>query len=93
MGFSPHNLKSYICTHVFEKTRPILLVAHEGGDWMFMCGAADHEKQDWHVVGIGHLTERDPTIHDCADLPDGFEAERKNIGSPWLRTPIDSPAS
>jgi hypothetical protein len=27
-------------------------------------------------------------LGECADLPDGFEAERSAIGQPWLRSPI-----
>lgn len=94
MPFAPPNLTSYICSHVFEKSRPILLIVHEDSDWMFMCGKGDHGgSDDCHVVGVGHLVERDPSINECADLPSGFEAERKAVGEPWLRTPIDAAAS
>jgi len=60
---------------------------------MFMCGATDHESKDLRVVGVKHLVERDPTLHECADLPEGFEAERAVVGSPWLRTPVNASAS
>jgi hypothetical protein len=36
MTFSPPHLKSYICSHIFENKRPILLIVHEDGDWMFV---------------------------------------------------------
>jgi hypothetical protein len=39
------------------------------------------------VVGIGHLIDEDPSLHACSDLPNGHEAERLSIGSPWLRSP------
>ena len=94
MPFAPPNLKTYICSHLFAKTRPILLIVHEDGDWMFMCGKGDHGgSEDCHVVGVGHLVKRDPSINECADLPDGFEAERKAVGEPWLRTRIGAAAS
>lgn len=90
MPFAPPNLKSYICSHVFAQERPILLIVHEDGDWMFMCGKDDHGgPEDCHVVGVGHLVESDSSINQCADLPDGFEAERKAVGDPWLRTRND----
>lgn len=88
--FSPKNMKSYICSHVFENTRPILLIVHNEEDWMFMCGDADHDPDDCHVVGIGHLIDRDPTINQCADLPNGFEVERLAIGTPWLRRQVSA---
>jgi hypothetical protein len=94
LRFSPPNLAVYICRHVFEKTRPILLIVHEGNDWQFMCGGSDHRgTDDGNVVGVGHLIERDPTINECADLPNGFEAERESIGKRWIRTQVDAAAS
>jgi hypothetical protein len=92
--FSPPNLKSYVCSHVFAKARPVLLVANEDGDWSFTCGQADHGgSEDYRVVGVGHVVERDPSLNECADLPSGFEAEREAVGKPWLRTPIAAAAS
>jgi hypothetical protein len=94
LEFSPPNLAVYICRHVFEKSRPILLIVREGEDWQFMCGGSDHGGEgDCKVVGVGHLIDRDPTINECADLPDGFEAERKSVGKRWIRTPIAAAAS
>jgi hypothetical protein len=90
MPFSPPNLKSYVCSHVFSKARPILLVVHEGGDWSFLCGDNDHTSDGYRVVGVGHLVERDATIDECADLPPEFEAERTAIGQPWLRCPVEA---
>ena len=90
--FTPCNLNSYVCSHVFENKRPILLVVREEGDWMFMCGGTDPGADDCHVVEVGHLVDRDPTLHECADLPDGCEAERSAIGESWLRSRIDASA-
>jgi hypothetical protein len=69
MPFEPRNLKAYVCWHVFRRERAILLVVHEDRDWMFMCGAAGHGPKECHVVGVGHLTDDDPALHACADLP------------------------
>ena len=94
MPFAPPNLKSYVCAHVFAEKRPILLVAHEDGDWSFMCGRCDHGgSDDYRVVGVSHVVERDPSVNDCSDLPNGYEAEREGVGKPWLRTQIDAAAS
>lgn len=90
-GFTPGNLRVYVCSHVFAQTRPILLVAREGADWMFLCGEADHDASDCNVVGVAHLTDRDPSLQALSDLPDGFEAERVAVGSPWIRGHVGTP--
>jgi hypothetical protein len=88
--FSKSNLACYICDHVFRNERPVLLVVYEDGDWSFLCGGDDHSGDWCNVVGIGHLVKRDPSLNDCADLPDNFEAERAAPGSAWIRTPINA---
>ncbi len=92
--FEPGNLKTYICTHVFHKTKPVLLVVHNReGDWAFVCGGPHEDSASaYRVVGVGHLTSDDPTLNQCADLPLGFEAERSALGVPWIRTKIDGVA-
>lgn len=92
--FSDDHLKSYICTHVFENVRPILLVSHEeDGSWCFLCGD-NHENvaTSYRVVGIGHLIDRDSSLNDCSDLSIGWEAERIAIGAPWLRIKSETEA-
>jgi hypothetical protein len=83
-------IESYICLHVFEFERPILLVAKEDGDWQFLCG----DEHDWtdlpKVVGLNHLLDRDSTLLELLDLPDNWEAERVNVNSPWQRREIKS---
>jgi hypothetical protein len=91
-AFEPRNLRSYICSHVFRHERPVLLVAHEDGDWSFLCGGTDHGPDDCHIVGVGHLVDRDASLHACADLPNGFEAERQSVSEAWFRCPIDAAA-
>jgi hypothetical protein len=93
--FSSRNMVSFVCDHVSKNERPILLVAHEDGDWQFLCGVGDDDFESpdsLHVVGVGHLIDRDPSINLCADLPNGYEAERSEINEPWVRTKIDGEA-
>jgi hypothetical protein len=86
MEFSPSNLGVIICTHVHDASRPVLLIAHGAEGWDFVCGRRDHEgADDFHLVGVGHLIDRDPSLNECADLPLGFAAERPSVGSPWVR--------
>lgn len=79
------NMGVFVCSHVYKNTRPILLVVHEDGEWQCLCGEGDHASEG-HVVGIGHLVERDNSLNELADLPDGWEAEREAQTEPWLRT-------
>ncbi len=87
-AFTRGNLRSYVCIHVFEAVRPVLLVAHEeDGAWCFLCGDMHPDSaESYRVVGVGHLVERDASLHECADLSLGQEAERAAVGRPWMRT-------
>jgi hypothetical protein len=83
----PHH-KAYVCTHVFEDTRPVLLVDRADGDWCFLCGDLHQdEPSSIRVVGAGHILERDPTLQPILDLPANWEAEREHVGAPWIRKP------
>lgn len=80
--------KAYVCVHIFEDTRPVLLVSRNGGAWSLLCG---HEHDDItlgaRVVGIGHILDRDPTILPLLDLPAEWEAERETPTGDWVRRP------
>jgi len=89
MTFSPNNLGVIVCNHVRDNLRPVLLATHyEDGDWAFTCGESDHsdDSDDYTLVGVGHLTERDPSLNRISDLERGFCAERKSIGGDWRRS-------
>ncbi|WP_019865449.1 hypothetical protein [Methylovulum miyakonense] len=78
------NLGVFICPHIFENTRPILLVIHDEGDWQCLCGQYDHDGKG-HLVGIGHLIQRDASLDELFDLQDGWEAERASENDAWIR--------
>jgi hypothetical protein len=83
-------LRAYVCVHVCDYVRPVLLVTRAGGPWCFLCG--DLHPQDassYRVVGIGHLFERDPSLVELKDLPIDWEAERQDVKSPWIRKDFD----
>jgi hypothetical protein len=83
-------LAAFVCSHIFHNTHPVLLVAREHGDWMYLCGASHAEDEDYHVVGMTHLLERDSTLRETLDLSDNSEAERSDIGLPWTRRQLTS---
>jgi len=74
-----------ICSHVFEHTRPVLLVCREDGDWQFLCGGRDHTHQSFHLVGMNHVLDRDESLKELLDLPKDWNAERADVRSPWRR--------
>ena len=67
---------AYVCSHVFENTRPIRLVSRDGWDWQYLCGGEHDEEETPSVVGVNHLLERDPTLAELQDLEAEWEAER-----------------
>ena len=79
--------KSYVCIHVFDNSRPVLLVSREDGDWCFLCGDTHPQSADhYRVVGLGHVVERDPSLRTILDLLPNEEAERSAVGGAWIRT-------
>ena len=78
-------IATFICSHVFDATHPVLLVAREQGDWMFLCGGMHYADNEYHVAGRNHLLEGDATLDQILDLDNGWEAEREFVGGPWTR--------
>ncbi len=74
----------YVCSHIFENTRPILLVCKENEEWQFLCGG-EHEREEIpRVVGLNHMLERDNTLSEIMGLENDSEAERQEVGGTWL---------
>lgn len=85
--FKNARLGVFCCDHVFKGERQTLLVVRQGGDWQFLCGDIDHYDPDGpHYVCVGCVLSADPTLHQIADLPAEWEAERSEVGAEWLRT-------
>lgn len=73
--------KTYVCLHVFENTRPVLLVTRPEGDWCFLCGENhDNDASAYRVVGIGHIFDRDASLLNVLDLEPNWDAERTSVG-------------
>jgi hypothetical protein len=86
--------KSYVCICVFRNEKPVLYVSRAEGDWMFLCGDRHEDvSANFRVVGMGHVTQRDPSLHTLLDLPAEWEAERQTIDGDWVRTPVKPDAN
>jgi len=84
--------KAYVCIHVFEDKRPVLLVSRANGDWCLLCGAEhEHVMANYRVVGIGHILDRDLTLFPLLDLPPEWEAERETVAGSWVRRSLLEP--
>jgi hypothetical protein len=92
MSTSPYDShhKAYVCDHIFDRSRPILLISRPEGDWCFLCGE-DHadDPSNYKVVGIGHVLDSDPSLQELGDLPADWEAERQSVDQKWIRAPFD----
>ena len=85
----PRHQKAYVCIHVFESSRPVLLVTRPDGDWCLLWGEGHPSDASFYrVVGIGHVLDEDPSLVETLDLPAGWDAERTSVGAPWKRSPI-----
>ena len=54
------------------------------GDWQFLCGTTN-KVDDGAVVCLGGILQRDQTLVDLANLPEGWQASREEVGSAWKR--------
>jgi len=76
---------AFVCSHVFHRTRPVLLVSRVDGDWQFLCGDERPDEKP-HVVGLNHLFDNDPSLDELKALPPEWEAEREAQLAPWRRS-------
>jgi hypothetical protein len=83
------NRAAFTTRPVLEESLPILLVSHdEGGDWQFLCGTTNRT-EDGRIVSLGCILERDRTLAEVADLPEGWRASRTAKGAAWRREKIE----
>jgi hypothetical protein len=82
--------KAYVCIHVFENVRPVLVVSRDLDDWCFLCG--DHHPESgpkYRAVGMGHVLARIPDLNAVLDLEPNQAATRIAIGKPWFRVGLN----
>jgi hypothetical protein len=79
---------AFVCSHIFEKKRPVLLVCRADGDWQFLCGGDHADEETPRMVGLNHLLDADLSLNSILDLPADWEAKRTLQGSDWKRRPV-----
>ena len=78
---------AYVCKHVFDNQRPILLIILHSDGWQCLCGELHQEAEIPKIVGIGELAAIDPSINEVLDLHFDWQAERASVGDQWIRRP------
>ena len=84
----PPNVAVFADRGIFRRDDWIASVSHddEDGSWQFHNsepGAV--EEGDIMLVGLQEVVQRDESIMELADLPEGWHAWRSSKSSPWQR--------
>lgn len=68
----------------------MLLFAREAdGDLQFLCGASGHDfDSQCRWLHMTHVLEWQPDLLSLPTVDMGFEAERSEVGAPWIVSPI-----
>jgi len=76
------------CCHVMKNNQAIRYASHDEDDgmWQFLCWGP-HELDEVMLVSLYEIYQHDPSIATVANLPFGYEAERKDKHSEWLVHP------
>jgi hypothetical protein len=82
-----NDIPAFVCSHVFLRNRPVLLVSHDNG-WSFLCGGGHSEKEKVQSIRIKDLVALDPSLENVVDLPEFWAAERKSSDEPWQKKPL-----
>jgi len=72
-----------VCPHVFADERPVrVLIHHYDGSWQAVCGERDHRDDcsEFQPVGLNHISNRQPDLHQFEDLPRSTIAEQTPLG-------------
>ena len=81
-------VRAIVCSHVFDSSSPVLLVAREDGELLFLCGGIHADDERFHVGGANHLLDRDPSLRSVPGLHEDEEAERSAVGEDWIKRPL-----
>ncbi len=78
-----YHIAVFICSHVFEKTSPILYVCKDDDEFQFLCAGLHYGDERPRIVGLGHMVDSDKSILDILHIANGEEAERGSVAEEW----------
>ena len=84
----PPNVAVFVDRSIFKRDDWIAYVSHddEDGSWQFHNSEpGPAEESDIMIVSLQNVVQRDESIMELADLPEGWHAWRSSKSSPWQR--------
>lgn len=72
-----------VCPHIFADERPVrVLIHHYDSTWQAVCGERDHKEDcsDFQCVGMNHISDRQPELHQFEALTTSMMAEHTASG-------------
>jgi hypothetical protein len=84
---APRDVAVFTTVQIMSQRMPILHVSHDEDDgaWQFHTGG-DSQESDARILSLEEITKIDPTILELADLPEGWVADRSQVGDEWTRS-------
>jgi hypothetical protein len=82
------NVATLTTRGIIDGSEWIALVSHDedDGGWQFI-GPRGARMDEAMLVALRQIFERDASIAELADLPEGWQARRQTPESPWERAP------
>lgn len=86
-GRFPRGLGAAVMVTVLEGYAPALQVVHFiDGTWGVADGVTIPDDHSLVATHIWHILDRDPTLHQLASLPPGYQADRNALSDAWVRS-------
>lgn len=73
----------FICDHVKAGAAVLQVVRDFDGDWQFTSGVSEDEDADLHLVAVGDVIAKDPSLADAVVLEPGQGIERAKTYKEW----------
>jgi hypothetical protein len=82
------NVATLTTRGIIDGSEWVALVSHDedDGGWQFI-GPRGARMDEAMLVALRQIFERDASIAELADLPEGWQAWRQTPESPWERAP------
>lgn len=85
----PENLGAAVHKSVLIGRRPALQVIHdEEGAWGVADAIDEPNDENLEAAHIWHVIQYNPSVATLATLPPGHQADRQDVGEPWVTSPL-----